>query len=135
MAKDLSTRLEARRHGRKFGLTLGVAFLVFAGIAIWRGHPLTTRVLGSVGALLLVGGLVAPVALLPVERAWMRLAHLLSRITTPIVMGVLFFLVITPVGLIRRAFGRYGLPRGRRGVSMWTVRPEGARRGDLTRQF
>ncbi len=123
------------RQGRKFGFTLGIAFLVFAGIALWRGHPLTTRVLGSIGVLLLVGAVVWPVGLLPVERAWMRVAHLLSRVTTPIVMGVLFFVIITPVGLIRRALGRHGLPRGTSGVSMWSVRQDGSRRGDLTRQF
>ncbi len=135
MAKDLSARLADRRQGRRFGFTVGAAFIVFASIALWRGHPLTTRVLASIGGLLVVGAVVWPSGLLPVERAWMRLAHLLSRVTTPIVMGVLFFVIITPVGLIRRVFGRHGLPRGKSGVSMWHVRPDGSRRGDLTRQF
>ena len=41
----------------------------------------------------------------PVERAWMGLAHAISKVTTPIVMGVMYLLVLTPVGLLRRRFG------------------------------
>lgn len=134
MAKDVSAGLSAAQ-GRRFGLTVGVAFLVFAGIAAWRAHPLAWRMLGSLGAALLVAGVLVPRALLPVERVWMRLAHLLSRVTTPIIMGALFFGIITPIGLVRRALGRPALPRSRPGTSMWHVREDGARRGDLTRQF
>lgn len=134
MAKDVSARLAAAQ-GRKFGFTVGGAFLVLAAIAAWRSHPLAWRVLASLGGVLGAVALVAPTALLPVERGWMRGAHLISRVTTPLVMGALFFLVITPLGLGRRAFGKRALPRSRAGVSMWYLRPDGSRRGDLTRQF
>jgi hypothetical protein len=80
-------------------------------------------------------GAIAPRALLPVESAWMRFAHLISRITTPMVLGAFYFLVLTPIGLARRAFGKRGLPRARAGESAWTARAEGFRRGDLKRQF
>jgi hypothetical protein len=63
------------------------------------------------------------------------MAHVLSRVTTPIVLGAFFFLILTPIGLTRRAFGRKGLPRARPGRSMWTERADGFRRGDLKRQF
>lgn len=134
MAKDISAGLAARQ-GRRFGLTVGAAFAVFAAIALWRQHGPTATVLVSLGLLLMALGLIAPRLLLPVESLWMRLAHLLSRVTTPIVLGAFFFLILTPIGLIRRAFGHRGLPRARLGESMWTPRAEGFRRGDLTRQF
>ena len=134
MAKDVSAGLDAQR-GRRFGLTVGAAFVVLAGVALWRHHPLTARVLVVLGGSLVGFGALAPRALLPVEAAWMRLAHLLSRVTTPIVLGAFFFLILTPIGLTRRAFGRRGLPTARPGKSLWKLRPEGFRRGDLTRQF
>ncbi|HJU74825.1 MAG TPA: SxtJ family membrane protein [Gemmatimonadaceae bacterium] len=133
MAKDVSAGLSAQ--GRRFGVTVGTAFLVFAGIAAWRGHPLALRILASLGGVLVVAGLLAPRALLPVERRWMQLAHLISRVTTPIIMGVLFFVVITPMGVLRRAFGRHGLPRYRSGESAWRDRADGSRRSNLSRQF
>ena len=49
-------------------------------------------------------GLAVPMALQPVYKVWMTFGLLLSKITTPIIMGLVFFLVITPTGLIRRLF-------------------------------
>ena len=135
MAAGVSARLTAAQ-GRRFGLTVGGAFLVFAGVAYWRGHPTTTIVLGALGGLLSVAGVVIPTYLGPVERAWMQLAHLMSKVTTPIVMGVMYLVVLTPVGLLRRLFG--GNPMVHRAMSdgsYWQSRPEGRRAGNLTRQF
>ncbi len=56
-------------------------------------------------------GLVAPTSLRPVYRAWMRFGLLLSKITTPIIMGLVFYLVITPFGLVRRLFAKDAMAR------------------------
>jgi hypothetical protein len=104
----LSTEYTAAA-GRKFGLTVGIAFGALAGIASWRGHPTTFAVLGSLGAALILGGLVAPKQLRVVDHAWMKLALIISRVTTPIVMGIIYFVVLTPVGALRRAFGSNSL--------------------------
>ena len=104
MAERIPARLTAA-EGRKFGFTVGIAFLVLGSIVMWRGKQRTATVLLSLGGLLVVAALVAPTALGPVERGWMKLAHLISKVTTPIFMGVTYFLVITPTGVIRRLFG------------------------------
>jgi len=134
MAARIPARLTAAQ-GRRFGLTVGSAFLVFAGIAWWRGHPMSTNVLGVLGATLSVAGLVVPTYLGPVERGWMAFAHLLSKVTTPIVMGVMYLLVLTPIGLMRRALGGNPMVHTPSGVSYWKTRPEGHRVGDLKRQY
>jgi hypothetical protein len=135
MAEGISTRLSPSAQGRRFGTTVGAAFLVLAGVAAWRGKPTTATVLAGLGALLLVGALVAPAALLPVERAWMGLAHAISRVTTPIFMGVVWFLVLTPTAYIRRALGKNLIARDSKAPSYWVPREVGRRRGDLERQF
>ena len=134
MAAGIPARLTSAQ-GQRFGLTVGGAFLVFAAIAWWRGHPTTTTVLGTLGGVLSVAGLIIPTLLGPVERAWMQLAHLISKVTTPIVMGVMYLLVLTPVGLIRRAVGGNPLVHEPQSGSYWKSRPEGKRAGNLTRQF
>jgi hypothetical protein len=134
MAARVPARLTAAQ-GRKFGLTVGIAFLVFAGIAWWRGHPTTTMVLGSLGGVLALAGLVVPTMLGPVERAWMALAHAISKVTTPIVMGVMYLLVLTPIGILRRTAGGNPMVHAPVGDSYWKARPEGRRAGNLTRQF
>lgn len=134
MAAGVPARLTAAQ-GRRFGLTVGGAFLLFAAIAWWRGHPTTTTVLGSLGGALAVAGLVIPTLLGPVERGWMKLAHLMSKVTTPIVMGVMYLLVLTPVGLLRRTFGGNPMVHTPEGGSYWKSRPKGRRSGNLSRQF
>jgi len=63
----------------------------------------------------------------------MGLAHAISRVTTPVFMGVMYFAVLTPVGLLRRTFGRSPLQRDRHSTTFWVERAP--RRSDLERQF
>lgn len=123
-------------QGRRFGFTVGAAFLVFAAVAWWRGHPTTLAVLGGLGTLLVVAGLVVPGQLGPVERAWMAMAHAISRVTTPIVMGVIYLVVMWPIGALRRALGGNPMVHVEQERSFWRARPEGRRRsGSMLRQF
>ena len=83
--------------GRKFGFTVGGAFLILSVIARWRGHPVTYSVLGPLGLLLIIAGLFVPAMLGPVDRAWMKLAGLISKVTTPIFMALVYFVILFPV--------------------------------------
>lgn len=134
MAAGIPARLTPAQ-GRRFGLTVGGAFLVFAAVAWWRAHPTSTTVLATIGSLLALAGLIVPTHLGPVERAWMRLAHVISKVTTPIVMGVMYLLVLTPVGFLRRVLGGNPMVHQPHDGSYWKARPEGRRAGNLTRQF
>ncbi len=125
---------KSRAELRKFGITLGIAFGALAGISAWRGHTTAPLALGAIGAVLLVGGLLVPAALRPVEHAWMGLAHALSKVTTPIFLGIVYFVVFTPVGLLRRALGRHPLKHPAVDGSYWHDRG-GSPRSDLERQF
>jgi hypothetical protein len=134
VAVDNSSRLSASR-GRRFAFPVGSAFLVLAGVAAWRDAATLAGTLATIGVALLVAGAVVPSRLGPVERAWMALAHAISRVTTPVVMSVAWLLVITPSGLLRRALGGNPLHHLPREGSYWKRRPPGSRRSDLTRPF
>lgn len=122
-------------QGRRFGLLVGGVFLLFGGLSFWRGHDTVPYVLWALGGVLVAGGAFVPGSMGPLYRAWMGLARVLSKVTTPIFMGIVYFLVLGPIGLIRRLFGKNSLVRAR-GPSFWITRPEGdGRRGDLKRQF
>lgn len=129
----LPTRLSAR-DGRRFALTLSVAFAAVGGLLWWRGHELPMMAILTLSGLLLAAGLLVPTALGPPQRAWMAMAVAMSRITTPVFLAVLYFGVFLPTGLIRRTFGRSPVARGR-ATSHWYTRPEGGRKSDLKRQF
>ena len=132
MEDRIPARLTAA-EGRKFAFTVGTAFLVFGGIAWWRHHPTIAPILGALGVLFWIGGLVAPASLGPVQRAWMGLAHAISKVTTPIFLGVVYFVVLTPVGLLMRLFGRNPIKHHAKQDSFWAPRAE--TRGTLTNQF
>jgi hypothetical protein len=125
-----------RDRGRRFGLTVGSAFLVLSGVAWWRGLPWATGFAAAVGGMLVLSALIVPTFLGPVEREWMRLAQVISRVTTPVVMAVMYFGIITPVGLLRRMAERNPLVHSNDGDSFWQTRSPGARRSaSMERQF
>ena len=135
MAKRIPARLTAEQ-GRKFGLTLGIAFLVLAAFFYWRGVGVALYVTAAIGAIMLVAGLVAPTSLGPIERAWMGLALVISRVTTPVIMGIVYFLVVTPIGLIMRAVGKNPLRPPAAHASVWARRSEDrSGRGGMEHQF
>lgn len=135
MASAIPARLTPR-EGRRFGLTVGTAFLVLCAVLWWRGQDGAMIAMAVIGGGLILGGLAIPGRLTPIHRAWMGLAHLLSKITTPIFMGIVYFLVLTPVGLLLRVFGRRPLSRKPSDSGHWIDRSEEAgRRGTMERQF
>jgi Saxitoxin biosynthesis operon protein SxtJ len=89
---------------RSFGTLFVVVFGLIAAWSFWRKGVTYPLWLGASGLTLAVT-LLAPGWLTPLNRAWMKLAELLNRVVSPIVLGVLFFLVITPFGFVKRLTG------------------------------
>ncbi len=133
MANAVPARLTPA-EGRRFGLLVGAAFLVLAGLSRWRGHDLAPAILGTLGAVLVAGGVLLPARLGPIHRGWMAFGLLLSRFTTPIFMGALYFLAITPMGLVMRAFGHRPLDPPRGAASLW-VRHQSSSDHSMERQY
>ena len=135
MATGIPARLSPA-EGRKFGLTVGGAFLVITGILWWRGHHGAVPYTGALGTVLVVAGLLIPTMLGPVNRAWMGLAHLISKVTTPIFMGIVYFVVLTPISLGMRLAGHRPMVHKSGDMGFWfdrgTAKPEPAR---MERQF
>ena len=105
-----------RKGLREFGLTtgaiVGVLFGLFFPWILERPIPRWPWVIFGVLALL---ALVVPNALRPVYTGWMRFGLFMSRITTPLIMGIVFYLVITPMGLVMRLAGKDYMARRLRG--------------------
>jgi hypothetical protein len=90
---------------RSFGLVFAGFFGFLGVLALWRGHgpwPVWIVLCAAFVGL----ALLTPALLGPFNRLWMRLGRLLSRIVNPIVMTVLFFGVVTPVGWLMRLTGK-----------------------------
>ncbi|MFO1116645.1 MAG: SxtJ family membrane protein [Beijerinckiaceae bacterium] len=124
----------SRKEGLRFAFTLGAAFLFFGAIAWYRDHMAMATALGGVCAVLFVAGLLVPTRLGPVQRGWMRLGEAIGRFMTPVTMGIVYFLAITPVGLIMRAIGKNPMIARTATDSFWIARDDEGR-SNLERQF
>jgi hypothetical protein len=97
---------------RQFALsTGGIVAVLFGLILPWlfdAGLPYWPWVLA---AILAVWGLASPKSLGPVYRGWMRFGLAVSRVTTPLVLTLVFFLVFMPAGLIMRLTGHDPMQR------------------------
>ena len=114
----------SRRQLVSFGFTIGGALVVLAAIRAWRrGIDETVIAVVIVAALFALSALTAPNALSAVYRWWMRLAEILGWINTRIILLVIFYLVVTPLGLIMRAIRKSPLDQGERD-SYWTEAPQ-----------
>jgi dihydrodipicolinate synthase/N-acetylneuraminate lyase len=130
-----SDRPPTRRELRAFAWSVGAAFVALAGVAAWRGRSVPAIACGGIGAALWLAGALAPARLAGVYRAWMRGALAISAVTTPVLMGVVYFGVLTPMALVARLAGRRALGVPRDAATAWVDRPPDARRSDLRRQF
>ena len=133
MARDDRAGL-SRAEGRKFGLTVGIAFLALGALLIWRGRETAALVVLSIGGLLVLAGLTIPRQLGPVQRGWMAVARAISKLTTPVFMSLVYLIVLTPTGLLRRTLGQNPLRHEPSQGGYWK-RVDPDRHSDLRRQF
>jgi saxitoxin biosynthesis operon SxtJ-like protein len=136
--EDLSRRQEGRGSSdRGFGIVFGV-FLLLVGLAPLRSHhPLRWWALALSGVFLTIA-FVTPGWLRPLNRVWTKLGLLMSRVVNPIVTGALFFLVVTPIALLARLFGKdpLRLATDPRACSYWIERqPAGPPPATMANQF
>jgi hypothetical protein len=120
-------------EGRRFAFPVGAAFMLLAGVLWWRERPTLALIGAALAAALFVAGLALPRRLGPVHRAWMRMAAGISKVTTPIFMGVVYFLVFTPFGLAMRMVGKRPIVHRAQSDSFWRSASAGPK--DLRRQF
>lgn len=122
---------------RSFGLVFAV---VFAIIALWplkSGGDIRPWAAGAAVAFALAA-LVVPRALKPLNIVWFKFGMVLHHVMTPLIMGLLFFVTVTPVGMLMRATGKdpMRLKRDPKAASYWIVRtPPGPAPESMKNQF
>jgi hypothetical protein len=122
---------------RNFGWLLAGALVVVGLWPLWRHQDVRWWAM-ALGLGFGVVALVAPSVLDPLRCAWMKFGWLLGKIVSPVVMGVLLYAVVTPVGLFQRLFRRdqLRLKWDREAKSYWQNRePPGPPPDSMTNQF
>ena len=90
---------------RSFGIVFFIVFLLIALYPLsYSGEIRVWSVIISL--IFLVLGLLNSKILTPLNKLWFKFGILLGRMVSPIIMGIIFFLVVTPIALIMRIFGK-----------------------------
>lgn len=91
---------------RSFGFTFAVVFALLAAFSYWhRGAGTTFYVTIAVSAVFAIIALMAPRILRPLNLVWLKFGLLLHKVVNPVIMGILFFGIFTPMGVVMRMFG------------------------------
>ena len=120
-----------RAEDRRFGWLVGGGLAGLGAILLWRHRTAAGAAAASLGGVLLLLAAAAPALLAAPHRGWLALAKVLGRVNSALFLFLTFFLVLTPLGLVLRLFGRDELRRrGPAPASMWT--PYSERNRDVT---
>ncbi|MBL8341498.1 MAG: hypothetical protein JNL30_08520 [Rubrivivax sp.] len=122
---------------RSFGFVFAVVFVI---IGLWpllssRGPRWWSLAIALGFAVVAVA---LPRLLAPLNRVWMKFGLLLAAVISPIALGILFYVVFTPIGLLMRLFGKdpLKLARDQDATSYWVPRaPPGPRPDSMKQQF
>ena len=112
-----------RNPERSFGVSVGLVLCVIAALLWWRHQVDRAEVVGAVGLVLLACGLVYPPVLKWPSAVWWRFSRVLGYVNARILLGILFFLVLTPLSLIWRLTGKDPLARRRHQWPGWSPYP------------
>ena len=121
---------------KKFGFFFTFVFAVLAFYFLFIDSILWAQGIAILAVLFLLITVIIPQVLLPLNKLWMRLGLLLGMIVSPIVLGIIFFGLVTPYGVVMGMFGRDELRlKFTKKSSHWISRSESIKSDSFKNQF
>src|SRR5690242_11445734 len=104
MHEDFSRKVEIKLStDRTFGWVFGVFFALVGSFPLLRGGGIRWWAAGLSGVFLLLAA-IAPTVLHPLNLAAAKLAEVMHRVVSPVVLGLFFFVILTPIAMLSRVF-------------------------------
>ena len=107
---------------RNFGFLLSAIFLISSIILFDSGKLVLASAISIFAIVIFVSAIIQPYLFGRARLGWIKFGVTISYITNPIILGVIFFLILTPFGLVGRLFGRDPLMLGSQYKTMWVKR-------------
>ena len=122
MFEELNSIKSSRKDLKNFGFTIGFILLIIGVFLFVREKGLFVY-LFSIGSILIILGGIVPVLLKPFYKVWMTFAVIIGWIMTRIILSILFFSIITIIGLFTRLLGKDFLNlNSKNNKSYWNIR-------------
>jgi hypothetical protein len=131
------TRTPSKTHLRQFA---ALFLIVFGGMAAWRWmhgrHETSTIVLGVAALLVGISGMIVPMLVRPIYTGWMIAAFPIGWTVSRVILGLIFYVVITPIGWVFRLNRRDPLTLTRSSAATyWTGKQQPGGLAEYLRQF
>jgi len=133
---ELKTLEISKKILRKFGVMVGGIFLLIGFWIYYSSQNFVGLIFLFIGTMLLVSGLIFTTTLSLVYKVWMGLAFALGWLMSRILLTILFYFVITPIGLLAKLVGKDFLDINykMKKESYWIIQPEG-KKADYTKMY
>ena len=103
ITEEIKNIKETKNDLKKFGITVGTVLILIAAVLFWKQKD-GYIYFGIIGILLVLSGLIKPVILKPLNKAWMTLAILMGWVMTRVILIILFYIVVTPTAFLAKVF-------------------------------
>ncbi len=110
ISEEIRNIKSGKKELKQFGYTMGIVLGVLGMLFLWRGKEWYLYFI-VLSVVFLVPAIILPILLKPIQKLWMAVAILLGWLMTRVILSILFYLVIAPIGLILRLSGKDFLNR------------------------
>ena len=104
MIEDIKNIPHSNRDIKSFGITMGIILFIISGLLMYYNKEIY-QIIGIIALSFLALGLVIPVVLKPLYFVWMTFATILGWVMTRLILSLVFYLIITPIGLLTKLIG------------------------------
>ena len=104
MFEEIKNIPSSKKDIRSFGITIGIILFIISGLLMYYNKEIY-QVIGTIALTFIGLGLIMPVALKPFYFVWMTFAAILGWVMTRVILGFVFYLIITPIGLLTKLIG------------------------------
>jgi hypothetical protein len=122
---------------KKTGITVGVV-LILISLLLWYLDKSSFMYFSIIGGMLIIAAVIATPVLRPFHKLWMMLALLMGFVMSRVILTLLFYIVLTPIGIIAKIVGKKFMPLGfdKKATTYWEKRDITAKQQiDYDRQF
>ena len=104
MLREMRKIKSGKKEIREFAFIVGGLLILISTIAMWRGKP--HPYIFSCGIVMVICGIISPLLLKPLQKAWMAIAIVVGFFMSRIILAISYYLVVTPMGLLTKAMGK-----------------------------
>jgi hypothetical protein len=131
----MSLKLELPSN-KKFGYLFSAIFFVSSFYFFYFYNKISGYLFLSLSLIFIIISIVKPILLLPLNKLWMQIGLFLGKIVSPIILGIIFYCLITPYSIVLKFMGRDELKlKIKKKNSYWLKRNDSLNKIDFDKQF